>query len=70
MHVPVTMGYDRYPELLINEKSEFLADMQKRHVSLFFTHDPDCALAAVGQDEKGRYHAVDCQGSLVAMPLD
>jgi glyoxylase-like metal-dependent hydrolase (beta-lactamase superfamily II) len=26
VHVPVTMGYDRYPELLIDEKSRFLDD--------------------------------------------
>lgn len=70
VHVPVTMGYDRYPELLINEKKEFLADMQARDISLFFTHDPDCALAGIGMDEKGRYHAIDCRASLTAMPLD
>ena len=70
VHIPVTMGYDRYPELLINEKSEFLADKLARNVRLFFTHDPEFAMAAVGQDEKGRYHALDCQASLVGMPLD
>lgn len=69
VHVPVTMGYDRYPELLINEKQEFLADKLERGVSLFFTHDPQCALAAVDTDEKGRFVAVDCRDSITAMPL-
>ena len=26
VHLPVTMGYDRYPELLIDEKRRFLED--------------------------------------------
>lgn len=55
VHVPITMGYDRNAELLIDEKSEFLADKLARNVHLFFTHDPGCALAQVTRDEKGRY---------------
>ncbi len=55
VHVPITMGYDRNPELLIDEKSEFLADKLARNVHLFFTHDPECALAQVVRDEKGKY---------------
>ena len=70
VHLPVTMGYDRYPELLIEEKTDFLADMQSRNISLYFTHDPVCALAGIGKDEKGRYQAVDCQASVTAQPLD
>lgn len=70
VHLPVTMGYDRYPELLIEEKTEFLADKLERGIQLFFTHDPEYALAAVGKDEKGRYQAIDCKQSIVAAPLD
>ena len=55
VHVPITMGYDRNAELLIDEKQAFLADMQARNVHLFFTHDPGCALAQVTRDERGRY---------------
>lgn len=55
VHVPITMGYDRNPELLIDEKHEFLADKLARNVHLFFTHDPGCALAQVTCDERGRY---------------
>ncbi len=55
VHVPVTMGYDRNAELLIDEKREFLADKLARNVHLFFTHDPGCALAQVTRDEKGRF---------------
>jgi len=55
VHVPITMGYDRNPELLIDEKREFLEDKLARNVHLFFTHDPGCALAQVTRDAKGRF---------------
>jgi glyoxylase-like metal-dependent hydrolase (beta-lactamase superfamily II) len=55
VHLPVTMGYDRYPELLIEEKRDFLEDKLAREVRLFFTHDVDCALARVTRDGKGRF---------------
>ena len=53
--MPITMGSDRHPELLIDEKRAFLDDKLARGVHLFFTHDPDCALARVVRDDKGRY---------------
>ena len=55
VHVPITMGYDRNAELLIDEKRAFLADKLARNVHLFFTHDPGCALAQVVRDEKGKF---------------
>ena len=55
VHVPITMGYDRNPELLIDEKRDFLADKLARNVHLYFTHDPDCALAQTTRDARGRY---------------
>jgi glyoxylase-like metal-dependent hydrolase (beta-lactamase superfamily II) len=58
VHVPITMGYDRNAELLIDEKKSFLADKLARNVHLFFTHDPQCALAQLTQDEKGKFGTV------------
>ena len=55
VHVPITMGYDRNAELLIDEKRAFLEDKLARNVHLFFTHDSDCALAQVTRDDKGRF---------------
>ena len=55
VHVPITMGYDRNAELLIDEKKAFLADKLRRNVHLFFTHDPQCALAQVVRDETGKF---------------
>ena len=59
VHVPITMGYDRNAELLIDEKRAFLEDKLARNVHLFFTHDPGCALAQVTRDDEGplRHHA-------------
>ena len=59
VHLPVTMGYDRAPELLIDEKRAFLEDKLARNVRLFFTHDTQCALARVTRDEKGRFGTAD-----------
>ncbi|WP_395374626.1 MBL fold metallo-hydrolase [Marinicella sp. W31] len=60
MHVPISMGYDRYPELLIDEKTEFLENHRKLNHRLFYTHDPDYACAAIGFDGK-RYQAENPQ---------
>ncbi len=57
MHVPISMGYDRFPELLIDEKRALLEDLLARDGSVFFTHDPEVALAKVAQDAKGRFSA-------------
>lgn len=55
MHVPITMGYDRYPELLIDEKQALLEDLLSRGGAVFFTHDPEVAFAPVERDERGRF---------------
>jgi glyoxylase-like metal-dependent hydrolase (beta-lactamase superfamily II) len=67
VHLPVTMGYDRYPELIIDEKREFLEDKFARGVRLFFTHDVDCALARVIRDDKGKFGTADDMSELVDM---
>ena len=69
VHLPVTMGYDRYPEMLIDEKKKFLDDKFARGVRLFYTHDVDCAMSDVARDEKGRYHADHEWPELRGLPL-
>jgi glyoxylase-like metal-dependent hydrolase (beta-lactamase superfamily II) len=69
VHVPITMGYDRNAELLIDEKRAFLEDKLTRNVHLFFTHDPGCALAQVTRDEKGKFGVVHEVAELQARPL-
>jgi len=64
VHLPITMGYDRYPELLIDEKRAFLEDKLERGVQLFFTHDTGCAMARVTLDDKGRFGTTDERAEL------
>jgi glyoxylase-like metal-dependent hydrolase (beta-lactamase superfamily II) len=54
VHLPITMGYDRYPELLIDEKRALLERVRARNGRLFFTHDPRVAAARV-VFENGKY---------------
>lgn len=55
VHVPISMGYDRYPEMLIDEKRRLLSDLAAREGRLFFTHDPEVAMARIVKNEKGRF---------------
>jgi len=59
IHLPVTMGYDRYPELLIEEKEQLLVRCLERGTRLLLTHDPGCAMCGVAKDERGRFTAED-----------
>ena len=59
VHLPITMGYDRAPEMLIDEKTALLGDLVARNGRLFFTHDPEIALSRVVKDEKGRFSTKD-----------
>jgi glyoxylase-like metal-dependent hydrolase (beta-lactamase superfamily II) len=69
VHLPITMGYDRFPELIIDEKKTFLADMLARDVMLFFTHDTDCAVAHLNCDAKGKFSTIHEQTKWVAHAL-
>jgi len=69
VHLPITMGYDRYPELLIDEKRALLSDLVERGGRLFFTHDPTVAMAEVAVDGRGRFHAAKPSGSLTGSVL-
>jgi glyoxylase-like metal-dependent hydrolase (beta-lactamase superfamily II) len=69
VHLPVTMGYDRAAELLIDEKREFLDDKIERGVKLFFTHDHEVAAATPQRDERGRYGVREEQRELRGLTL-
>lgn len=60
VHLPVTMGYDRYAELVIDEKAELYEETMKHNWKFFFTHDPVVSIASLGKNEKGRFSATDC----------
>ncbi len=59
VHLPITMGYDRYPELLIDEKKALLERIVEEKGWAFFTHDPEIAAARIARGADGRYAAVD-----------
>jgi glyoxylase-like metal-dependent hydrolase (beta-lactamase superfamily II) len=67
VHVPITMGYDRYPERLIDEKVALLEELVARKGRLFFTHDPTIAMGTVARDGKGKFGTVDDRGELRAL---
>jgi glyoxylase-like metal-dependent hydrolase (beta-lactamase superfamily II) len=70
VHLPVTMGYDRYPERLIDEKRQFLTDKLSRNVRLFFTHDATVAMARPTLDSGGRFSVADPIDRVVGLPLN
>jgi len=53
----ITMGYDRFPERLIDEKVALLDDLVERSGRLFFTHDPQVAACSLQRDERGHVEA-------------
>lgn len=63
VHLPITMGYDRFPEALIDEKEGLLDALYDRGGRLIFTHDPQVAIARIDRDDKGRYQVTDAQGN-------
>ncbi len=65
VHLPITMGYDRYPEHLIEEKQLLLSELEQRNGWLYFTHDPQVAAGRVLKNEKGRFTVTETMGELV-----
>lgn len=64
VHLPITMGYDRYPELLIDEKEALLGRIAEEQGWAFFTHDPDVAAAHIVRDAGGRFAATQTRRAL------
>jgi glyoxylase-like metal-dependent hydrolase (beta-lactamase superfamily II) len=55
VHVPVTMGYDRFPEQLIDEKQALYREAAPGRWLVFYTHDPEVCASEIAADAKGRY---------------
>lgn len=64
VHLPITMGYDRFPERLIEEKQALLDRIHAEQGWMFFTHDARIAAARVSIDERGRYGAIEARETL------
>ncbi len=56
VNLPITMGYDRYPEKLVDEKQMLLKQADDCQAWLFYTHDPEYAASKLTFDvKKQRY---------------
>jgi glyoxylase-like metal-dependent hydrolase (beta-lactamase superfamily II) len=51
LHLPITMGYDRYPEMLINEKNALLHSAAQDGAWVYYVHDPRYAASRVRWEE-------------------
>lgn len=60
----ITMGYDRYPELLIDEKTQLLTEACEQQWWLFYTHDPLTSLSLCQRNAQGKLEAVTAKQSL------
>ncbi len=58
VHLPLTTGYDRYPELLVDEKKRILERAIGEQWMVIYVHDPETAASYVDINPKGRYEAL------------
>ena len=64
VHLPITMGYDRFAERVIEEKRALYDRLSPKQSWLFYTHDPNWSLSRIARDVKGRFAATDSISSL------
>ncbi len=69
VHLPITMGYDRFPELIIDEKAALLEGLVARGGRLFFTHDAEVAMSRVTRDPSGRYGVGESWAAPIRLPI-
>ena len=69
VHLPMTMGYDRYPELLIDEKTALLGELAARGAWLFYTHDTQTAMSRIARSPAGRMEPRELRADLVRSEL-
>jgi hypothetical protein len=63
----LSMGYDRFAELVLDEKRKLLTEYAQGGHALFFTHDPEHDCGVVAWDETSAKFR--CQGSGLAQWL-
>ena len=67
VHLPITMGYDRFPEQLIDEKRQLLNHLLENKGRLVFVHDPDVAIGLVSRDDRGKFSVTQTAHSFKAI---
>jgi len=69
VHLPISMGYDRFPELLIDEKKALLTSLVEENAWIFYAHDPDFAVSKVQFDHEHKtFEAIDARKDLAIGP--
>ena len=69
VHLPVTMGYDRFAELVIDEKKQFYERAQIETWTLFYTHDPNVAMSELRVSGDGKFEGGTAFATPVRMSL-
>ena len=69
VHRSITMGYDRFPEQLIDEKVTLLSKMVRNNGRLFFTHDSEVAMSRVVIDDRGRFGTTSNEAHLQSFTI-
>lgn len=59
IHLPITMGYDRYAEKVIDEKQQIYQQAVPGNWNFFYTHDSVFACSKVKEVEKNKFSAYD-----------
>ena len=70
VHLPITMGYDRFPERLIDEKRRLLEGLAADGGWLYYTHDHEVAASKVAYDpENDRFSPMETRPALTREAL-
>jgi glyoxylase-like metal-dependent hydrolase (beta-lactamase superfamily II) len=62
LNASITMGYDRYPEALVDEKAGIFQQCVERRTVVVYTHDPRVSSSRIERDERGRFKPSDTFG--------
>jgi len=65
----ITMGYDRFPEMLIDEKLALFDQLDIEKSYLFFTHDINYCCSQIEKNEKGKWQAKNPKQKLQGFEL-
>lgn len=57
VHLPITMGYDRFAEIVIDEKKDILNYALKNSIKLFYTHDSKVSISNIDTSDKNKFCA-------------
>ena len=63
------MGYDRFAEMVIDEKTSLYPRARTEDWLMFFTHDPDAAASHLSQTPAGKFEASQVFATLKRYPI-